>query len=311
MSIFDGWDDGALGGRHLDAHRERSWHSATRRVDLKPKNQDNSGVLKLAHRSNEQRKSTCGGATPRFHLHTVASLSHASVAAKRTRGAKAAATKRHQSADEIILPGITAQSRATRGAGTAALARRLFAAQGRRRRSATAAARTRGGLVSAACAAAPAASAAALFLLARSPARRAVERAAVATQEALHHGAHRAGWWTLLSLLSSSCCVIQLALNMLSVGCAGFNSILGPARPFFLACALHARVRRAARGGGGSGRSIAVRQMNVYGGPFAVAVAFALEVVALVARLRRRRGEGAFSLTLDLPSMGRAAARTP
>ena len=47
-----------------------------------------------------------------------------------------------------------------------------------------------------------------------------------------------------------------------------------------------------------------VRQMNVYGGALAVAVAFAPEMVALVARLRRRRGEGRFSLTLDLPSMG-------
>ena len=47
--------------------------------------------------------------------------------------------------------------------------------------------------------------------------------------------------------------------------------------------------------------------MNVYGGAFAVAVAFAPEVVALVAKLRRRRGgdvAGAASLTLDLPSMG-------
>ena len=146
--------------------------------------------------------------------------------------------------------------------------------------------------------------AAVLFVLARSPAQHVVERAAVATQEALLHGAHRAGWWTLLSLLSSSCCVIQLALNMLSVGCAGFNSILGPARPFFLACALHARVllRRAAVAA--PGVDPRVRQMNVYGGALAVAVAFAPEMVALVARLRRRRGEGAFSLTLDLPSMG-------
>ena len=144
-----------------------------------------------------------------------------------------------------------------------------------------------------------------IAVLARSPAQHAVERAAVATQEALLHGAHRAGWWTLLSLLSSSCCVIQLALNMLSVGCAGFNSILGPARPFFLACALHARVllRRAAVAA--PGVDPRVRQMNVYGGAIAVAVAFAPEMVALVARLRRRRGgEGAFSLTLDLPSMG-------
>ncbi|CAL8465913.1 g5449 [Coccomyxa elongata] len=34
-------------------------------------------------------------------------------------------------------------------------------------------------------------------------------------------------------LLSSSCCVIQLALNMFSVGCAGF-SILTPYRPLFM-----------------------------------------------------------------------------
>jgi len=147
--------------------------------------------------------------------------------------------------------------------------------------------------------------AAVLFVLARSPAQHMVERAAVATQEALLHGAHRAGWWTVLSLLSSSCCVIQLALNLLSVGCAGFNSILGPARPFFLACALHARVllRRAAVAV--PGVDPRVRQMNVYGGALAVAVAFAPEAVALVARLRRRSGNvGAASLTLDLPSMG-------
>jgi len=145
----------------------------------------------------------------------------------------------------------------------------------------------------------------ALAVLARSPAQHAVERAAVATQEALLHGAHRAGWWTVLSLLSSSCCVIQLALNMLSVGCAGFNSILGPARPFFLACALHARVllRRAAVAA--PGVDPRVRQMNVYGGALAVAVAFAPEMVALVAKLRRRGGNvGAASLTLALPSMG-------
>jgi copper chaperone CopZ len=145
-----------------------------------------------------------------------------------------------------------------------------------------------------------------IAVLARSPAQHAVERAAVATQEVLLHSAHRAGYWTLISLLSSSCCVIQLALNMLSVGCAGFNSILGPARPFFLACALHARVllRRAAAAA--PGVDPRVRQMNVYGGALAVAVAFAPEVVALVAKLRRRNSDvaGAASLTLDLPSMG-------
>lgn len=35
-------------------------------------------------------------------------------------------------------------------------------------------------------------------------------------------------------LLSSQCCVIQLALNAMSVGCAGFSA-LTPYRPAFLA----------------------------------------------------------------------------
>ena len=45
----------------------------------------------------------------------------------------------------------------------------------------------------------------------------------------------------LLPLLSSSCCAIQLAFNAVSVfvgagvGCVGFNSILGPIRPYLLA----------------------------------------------------------------------------
>ena len=43
---------------------------------------------------------------------------------------------------------------------------------------------------------------------------------------------------TLVGLLSSSCCALQLLLNLLSVGCAGFNTILGPIRPTLLAVAL-------------------------------------------------------------------------
>src|SRR5689334_13007542 len=38
----------------------------------------------------------------------------------------------------------------------------------------------------------------------------------------------------ITGLLSSSCCIIQLALNALSISCAGF-SVLSPYRPFFLA----------------------------------------------------------------------------
>jgi hypothetical protein len=41
----------------------------------------------------------------------------------------------------------------------------------------------------------------------------------------------------LLPLLGSSCCLIQLVINVLvgAGGCAGFNTILGPVRPLFLA----------------------------------------------------------------------------
>lgn len=42
-------------------------------------------------------------------------------------------------------------------------------------------------------------------------------------------------WSYSLPLLSSSCCAIQLALNAIAgIGCAGFNTTLGPLRPFFV-----------------------------------------------------------------------------
>lgn len=47
--------------------------------------------------------------------------------------------------------------------------------------------------------------------------------------------AHQYAWWSLLGLLSSSCCALQLILNSMSMGCAGFNTILGPIRPTLLA----------------------------------------------------------------------------
>lgn len=48
--------------------------------------------------------------------------------------------------------------------------------------------------------------------------------------------------WTELSattqvlapFLASACCVLQLLLNLLNAGCAKFNKVLGPVRPFFL-----------------------------------------------------------------------------
>ena len=36
-------------------------------------------------------------------------------------------------------------------------------------------------------------------------------------------------------LLASACCLLQLGLNVLSIGCAGFNTFLGPLRPYFMA----------------------------------------------------------------------------
>lgn len=47
--------------------------------------------------------------------------------------------------------------------------------------------------------------------------------------------AKRLEWWSALGLLSSSCCALQLFLNLFSVGCAGFNTVLGPVRPYALA----------------------------------------------------------------------------
>ena len=38
----------------------------------------------------------------------------------------------------------------------------------------------------------------------------------------------------VLPMLASSCCLLQIALNFLSVGCAGFNTILGPTHPYFI-----------------------------------------------------------------------------
>lgn len=46
-------------------------------------------------------------------------------------------------------------------------------------------------------------------------------------------------WSFSLPLLSSSCCAIQLALNTIAgVGCAGFNTTLGPLRPLFISILL-------------------------------------------------------------------------
>merc|ERR1719235_2449810 len=40
--------------------------------------------------------------------------------------------------------------------------------------------------------------------------------------------------WSVFGLFSSSCCAVQLVLNLFNIGCAGFNTILGPWRPVFI-----------------------------------------------------------------------------
>lgn len=43
----------------------------------------------------------------------------------------------------------------------------------------------------------------------------------------------------LVPMLASACCLLQLALNLVSVGCAGFNTFLGPVRPYFISLLLY------------------------------------------------------------------------
>lgn len=43
----------------------------------------------------------------------------------------------------------------------------------------------------------------------------------------------------VLPLLSSACCAIQLILNIVGFGCAGFNTYLGPVRPYFVTLLLY------------------------------------------------------------------------
>ena len=53
------------------------------------------------------------------------------------------------------------------------------------------------------------------------------------------HNTAVVGWsiWNnlVVPLVASACCLIQLALNVLAIGCAGWNKVLGPMRPHFMA----------------------------------------------------------------------------
>ena len=132
-------------------------------------------------------------------------------------------------------------------------------------------------------------------------------------QRALLESTHRLEWWAALSLLSSSCCVVQLALNAASLGCAGFNTVLGPLRPVFLALTAQLRVALAAaesRPGG----SATLRASNTAGLVLTLVLTLAPELVALQSGARsalRRRRRCAVAAPprsqvclISLPSMG-------
>jgi len=112
--------------------------------------------------------------------------------------------------------------------------------------------------------------------------------------------AHSVQWWTVLSLLSSSCCVIQVALNVLSIGCAGFNTILGPVRPFWLATMLHAQWYAYTHGL----TNVAIVALSCVVTLFPELVAL-FGAAGIVWRARRRQSrEDAVVVSISLPTMG-------
>lgn len=89
----------------------------------------------------------------------------------------------------------------------------------------------------------------------------------------------------VLGLLSSSCCLVQLVLNAASFGCAGFNTVLGPLRPLFLALTLHLYVP--------------LRPVSAV----ALAIALSPELLALLQRQPRLQ-KNSDTITIALPTMG-------
>ena len=59
--------------------------------------------------------------------------------------------------------------------------------------------------------------------------------------EYMMKAANQFACWSILGLLSSACCAIQILLNAFSMGCASFNTILGPLRPMFVALTVMAQ----------------------------------------------------------------------
>jgi copper chaperone CopZ len=63
-----------------------------------------------------------------------------------------------------------------------------------------------------------------------------------------------------LPMLASACCLLQLMLNALSIGCAGFNKYLGPVRPYFVGVLLYLSIVADATAGNNGWRIIFFRR---------------------------------------------------
>lgn len=117
--------------------------------------------------------------------------------------------------------------------------------------------------------------------------------ARMACGNSLMEAAQRMSVWTTVSLLSSSCCLIQVVLNFLSLGCAGF-AVLGPVRPLCLAAQAH--------------MSLSARDPLI--AAVALCVALSPELLVLSGKMRPRRTrkipspEATNSVTISLPTMG-------
>ncbi len=69
-------------------------------------------------------------------------------------------------------------------------------------------------------------------------AREIAEEAVAVVQTALLDSAHALKWWSAIAVLASACCVVQVMLSALSLGCSGFNLLLGPLRPPLLVASM-------------------------------------------------------------------------
>jgi len=109
--------------------------------------------------------------------------------------------------------------------------------------------------------------------------------------------------WSVFGLFSSSCCAIQLFLNVFNVGCAGFNTVLGPWRPVFIGLTATLQITVWAH----VYLNPHMWPMAAVGTFVAVSLSFLPEILHLLARLHAPATFQEASLTLHVEGMGCAA----